>query len=60
VKCGVDFNNRVSIIIRRYTGHIRCNNYNAVSFITFLHIALVLFYIILYMVVCFMCFCLIL
>jgi hypothetical protein len=59
VKCGVGLNNSVSIIIRRYTGHMKCDNYNAVSFITFLHIALVLLYIILYMVVCFVCFCLI-
>jgi hypothetical protein len=60
VKCGVGLNNRVSIIIGRYTGHMQCDTYMALSFISFLHIALVLFYIILYMVVCFVCFCLIL
>jgi hypothetical protein len=45
MKCGVGLNNRVSIIITRYIDHMKCAPCMAVSFITFLHIALVLFYI---------------
>jgi len=44
--------NRVSIIIRRYTDHMK--------FYCFFHILLALFCIIAYMVVCFVCLCLIL
>jgi len=50
VKWSEDLRNRVSIIIRRYTDHMK--------FYCFFHILWILLCIIVYMVVCFVCLCL--
>jgi hypothetical protein len=60
VKCSEGLSNSLSNIISRYSDDMEFADCMAVWFITFFHILLVTFRITVYMVVCFVCFCLIL
>jgi hypothetical protein len=60
VKLGASLTNRVSIIIRNYIDRMKFAAYMAFSLIAFFSYFLVPFFTMVYMVVCFVCFCLIL
>jgi hypothetical protein len=51
VKCGESLSNRVSNIIGGYTDHMKFAAFMAYSFIIFIHVLLVLFFTIVYVVV---------
>jgi membrane protein required for beta-lactamase induction len=59
VKCSDCLRNMVSNIIRIYINHMKFAAYMTFLFIIFFHILLVPFCIIVYTVVCFVCFCII-
>jgi hypothetical protein len=60
VKWSEGLSNRFSTIIRRYTDHMRLTAYMAVFFYHILSYSFGSIFIIVFMVVCFVCFCLIL